>query len=390
MAKRDYYEVLGVSKGANADEIKKAYRTKAKELHPDRNKDNPDAEKQFKEAGEAYDILKDAEKKAAYDRFGHAAFEGGTGAGARPGGGFGGAGGPGQGDFASAFSDVFDDLFGDFMGGGARGGPGGRQRAARGADLRYNLRVDLEQAYKGLQKTIDVPTSVTCDSCDGSGAEGGAEPTTCPTCSGMGKVRAQQGFFTVERTCPTCSGLGQIIKNPCKTCGGQGRTQKERSLSVNIPAGVETGTRIRLAGEGEAGMRGGPAGDLYIFIEVAPHKIFEREDTNLFCHVPVSVAKAALGGDIEVPTIDGGRSRVKIPEGSQSGRQMRLRGKGMPALRGGGHGDMFIELAVETPVNLTARQKEILKEFDTLSEDNNPETKSFFKAVKGFWDSMKS
>ncbi len=390
MAKRDYYEVLGVSKGASADEIKKAYRTKAKELHPDRNKDNPDSEKKFKEAGEAYDILKDAEKKAAYDRFGHAAFEGGTGAGARPGGGFGGAGGPGQGDFASAFSDVFDDLFGDFMGGGARGGPGGRQRAARGADLRYNLRVDLDEAYRGLQKTINVPTSVKCDSCDGSGAEGGAEPTTCPTCSGMGKVRAQQGFFTVERTCPTCSGLGQIIKNPCNTCGGQGRTQQDRSLSVNIPAGVETGTRIRLAGEGEAGMRGGPAGDLYIFIEVAPHKIFEREDTNLFCRVPVSVAKAALGGDIEVPTIDGGRSRVKIPEGSQSGRQMRLRGKGMPALRGGGHGDMFIELAVETPVNLTSRQKEILKEFDTLSEDNNPETKSFFKSVKGFWDSMKS
>src|SRR6056297_2191576 len=388
MAKRDYYEVLGLSKGASADEIKKAYRKKAKELHPDRNKDNPEAEKQFKEAGEAYDILKDAEKKAAYDRFGHAAFEGGTGAGARPGGGFGGAGGPGQGDFASAFSDVFDDLFGDFMGGGARVGPGGRQRAARGADLRYNLRVDLEQAYKGLQKTIDVPTSVTCDSCDGSGAEGGAEPTTCPTCSGMGKVRAQQGFFTVERTCPTCSGLGQIINNPCKACHGQGRTEKDRALSVNIPAGVETGTRIRLAGEGEAGMRGGPPGDLYIFIDVAKHELFEREENDLFCHVPVSMTTAALGGDIEVPTIDGGRSRVKIPSGSQSGRQMRLRGKGMPALRGGGSGDMFIELAVETPVNLTARQKELLREFEALSEDNNPESKSFFSSVKSFWDGM--
>ena len=388
MAKRDYYDVLGVSRGASADEIKKAYRKKAKELHPDRNKDNPEAEKQFKEAGEAYDILKDAEKKAAYDRFGHAAFEGGTGAGARPGGG-GGFGGGGQGDFASAFSDVFDDLFGDFMG-GARGGPGGRQRAARGADLRYNLRVSLDDAYRGMQKTINVPTSVACDACDGSGAEGGAEPTTCPTCSGMGKVRAQQGFFTVERNCPTCSGLGQIIKNPCKTCSGQGRVEKDRSLSVNIPAGVETGTRIRLAGEGEAGMRGGPPGDLYIFIEVAPHEIFEREEINLFCRVPVSMAKAALGGDIEVPTIDGGRSRVKIPEGSQSGRQMRLRGKGMPALRGGAKGDMFIELAVETPVNLTARQKDLLKEFDSLSEENNPESKSFFKSVKSFWDSMKS
>lgn len=385
MAKRDYYEVLGLSKGASADEIKKAYRTKAKELHPDRNKDNPKSETQFKEAGEAYDVLKDPEKKAAYDRFGHAAFDGGMGGGGgpRPGGGFGN-----QGDFASAFSDVFDDLFGDFMGGGRAGG--GRQRAARGADLRYNLRVTLEEAFAGLQKTINVPTSVACAACDGSGAEGGAEPTTCPTCSGMGKVRAQQGFFTVERTCPTCSGLGQIVNNPCKACHGQGRTEKDRALSVNIPAGVETGTRIRLAGEGEAGMRGGPPGDLYIFIDVAKHELFEREENDLFCHVPVSMTTAALGGDIEVPTIDGGRSRVKIPSGSQSGRQMRLRGKGMPALRGGGPGDMFIELAVETPVNLTAKQKELLKEFEALSEDNNPESKSFFSSVKSFWDSMKS
>ncbi|AWZ20023.1 chaperone Hsp40, co-chaperone with DnaK [Roseovarius sp. EC-HK134] len=386
MAKRDYYEVLGLSKGASADDIKKAYRKKAKELHPDRNADNPDSERQFKEAGEAYDVLKDPEKKAAYDRFGHAAFEGGMGGGgARP-GGFGG--GAGQGDFASAFSDVFDDLFGDFMG-GARGGTG-RQRAARGADLRYNLRITLEEAYAGLQKTIKVPSAVPCDACEGSGAEGGAQPSTCPTCSGMGKVRAQQGFFTVERTCPTCGGLGQIIKNPCKSCQGQGRVQKDRALSVNIPAGVETGTRIRLAGEGEAGMRGGPAGDLYIFIEVAKHELFEREETNLFCRVPVSMTKAALGGDIEVPTIDGGRSRVKIPPGSQSGRQMRLRGKGMPALRGGAHGDMFIEMAVETPVNLTSRQTELLREFEALSEDNSPESKSFFSSVRSFWDSMKS
>jgi len=382
MSKRDFYEVLGVSRGASADEIKKAYRTKAKELHPDRNKDNPNAETQFKEVGEAYDTLKDADKRAAYDRFGHAAFEGGMGGGARP-------GGPGQGDFASAFSDVFDDLFGDFMG-GQRGGAGGRQRAARGSDLRYNLRVTLEEAFSGLQKSITVPTSVQCGSCNGSGAEGGAEPTTCPTCSGMGKVRAQQGFFTVERTCPTCSGLGQTIKNPCKGCGGAGRVEKERALSVNIPAGVETGTRIRLSGEGEAGLRGGPPGDLYIFIEVAKHKLFDRDENHLFCHVPVSMTTAALGGDLEVPTIDGGRARVKIPAGSQAGRQMRLRGKGMPALRGGGTGDMFIELAVETPVNLTSRQKEILKEFDSLSEDNNPESKSFFSSVKTFWDSMKN
>lgn len=381
MSKRDYYEVLGVSKGASADEIKKGFRKKAKELHPDRNKDNPDSEAQFKEANEAYDILRDAEKKAAYDRFGHAAFENGTGGG-RPGGGF------GQGDFSNAFSDVFDDLFGDFMG-GQRGGGGGR-RAARGSDLRFNLRVALEEAYAGLQKTINVPTAVACSSCEGTGAEGGVEPTTCPTCSGMGKVRAQQGFFTVERTCPTCSGLGQIIKNPCKACGGAGRVEKDRALSVNIPAGVETGTRIRLAGEGEAGMRGGPPGDLYIFVEVSDHKLFERDSVNLYCRVPVSMAKAALGGSIEVPTIDGGRGRVQIPAGSQSGRQMRLRGKGMPALRGGGIGDMFIELAVETPVNLTGRQKELLREFDDLGEDNHPESKSFFSSVKSFWDGMKS
>ncbi len=384
MSKRDYYDVLGISKGALADEIKKAFRKKAKELHPDRNADNPNAEAQFKEANEAYDILKDENKKAAYDRYGHAAFEGGTGASA----GAGRGGNPfGGGDFNSAFSDVFDDLFGDFMGGG-RGG--GRNRAARGSDLRYNLRINLEEAYKGLNKTIQVPASVACSSCNGSGAEGGAEPATCPTCSGMGKVRAQQGFFTVERTCPTCSGMGQIIKNPCGACGGAGRTEKDRSLSVNIPPGVETGTRIRLSGEGEAGMRGGPSGDLYIFVEVEPHELFERDGTNLYCRVPVSMGSAALGGSIEVPTIDGGRGRIQIPSGSQSGRQMRLRGKGMPALRGGGAGDMFIELAVETPVNLTARQKELLREFEELSEQNtNPESTSFFSSVKSFWDSMK-
>ena len=389
MSKRDYYDILGVAKGASADEIKKGYRKKAKELHPDRNQDNPDAESQFKEANEAYDVLKDGDKKAAYDRFGHAAFENGMGGngGGRPGQGFGGGGG----DFSSAFSDVFDDLFGDFMGGQRGGAGGGGRRAARGADLRYNLRVSLEESFAGLQKTINVPTAVGCTSCDGTGAEGGVEPTTCPTCSGMGKVRAQQGFFTVERGCPTCSGLGQVIKNPCKSCGGHGRVEKDRALSVNIPAGVETGTRIRLSGEGEAGMRGGPPGDLYIFVEMTPHKLFEREGQNLYCRVPVSMAKASLGGAIEVPTIDGGRGRVQIPEGSQSGRQMRLRAKGMPALRGGAPGDMFIELAVETPVNLTARQKELMREFEDLSEDtNNPESGSFFSSVKSFWDSMKS
>ncbi|MBD3763307.1 MAG: molecular chaperone DnaJ [Rhodobacterales bacterium] len=383
MAKRDYYDVLGVSRNATADELKKAYRQKAKELHPDRNADNPQAEAQFKEVNEAYDILKDADRKAAYDRYGHAAFEGG---GPRPGGGHGG--GPGNADFASAFSDVFEDLFGDFMGG--RGGGGGaRARAQRGSDLRYNLRVTLEEAFRGVQRTITILGSATCEVCHGTGAEGGVEPVTCPTCGGMGKVRAQQGFFTVERTCPTCGGMGQIVKNPCRACGGQGRVEKERSLSVNIPAGVETGTRIRLAGEGEAGLRGGPSGDLYIFIEVTDHALFQRDGVHLFCRVPISFATAALGGEVEVPTIDGGRSRVKVPAGSQTGKQMRLRGKGMPALRGGGAGDMLIELAVETPVNLTSRQKDLLREFERLSEDNNPERSSFFTKVKVFWDSMK-
>jgi molecular chaperone DnaJ len=330
---------------------------------------------------EAYDVLKDDNKKAAYDRYGHAAFEGGGGGGQR--------GGFQQGDFASSFSDVFEDLFGDFMG-GQRGGGGGRARAQRGSDLRYNLRVTLEEAHKGIQKTINVPSSQTCDVCSGTGAEGGAEPVTCPTCSGMGKVRAQQGFFTVERTCPTCNGMGQIIKNPCRACAGQGRVEKERALSVNIPAGVETGTRIRLAGEGEAGLRGGPTGDLYIFIEVKDHAIFQRDGVHLFCRVPVSIATAALGGEVEVPTIDGGSSRVKVPAGAQTGKQMRLRAKGMPALRGGGVGDMLIELAVETPVNLTSRQKELLREFEKLSEENNPESAGFFSKVKGFWDGMKS
>lgn len=381
MAKRDFYEVLGIAKGASADEIKKAYRTKAKELHPDRNQDNPDAESQFKEVNEAYDVLKDADKKAAYDRYGHAAFEGGMGGG-------GARGGYAQGDFASAFSDVFEDLFGDFMGGRGPGG-GGRSRAQRGSDLRYNLRISLEDAYKGAQKTITVPGSSQCTSCNGTGAEGGAEPQSCPTCSGLGKVRAQNGFFTVERTCPTCAGAGQVVKNPCRSCHGTGRVEKERTLSVNIPAGVETGTRIRLAGEGEAGMRGGPAGDLYIFIEVREHAIFQRDGISLYCHVPVSMASAALGGEVEVPTIDGGRSRVKIPAGSQSGRQMRLRGKGMPALRGGAVGDMVIELAVETPVNLTARQKELLREFEKIEAENNPAGATFFNKVKSFWESMK-
>lgn len=380
MAKADYYDLLGVEKSASEAELKKAYRKKAMELHPDRNADNPSAEAQFKEVNEAYDVLKDADKKAAYDRFGHAAFENGGGGGGR--GGFQG----GNADFASAFSDVFDDLFGGFAGGGQRGG---QRRAVRGSDLRYNLRVSLDEAFKGKHSTLTVPSSVACDVCNGTGAENGAEPSTCPTCTGMGKVRAQQGFFTVERTCPTCQGRGQIIKNPCGSCAGAGRVKKDRTLSVNIPQGVETGTRIRLAGEGEAGQRGGPSGDLYIFIEVEDHEIFERDATNLYCRIPVSMTTAAMGGELEAPTIDGGRSRVKVPAGVQTGKQLRLRGKGMPALRGGNFGDLYIELAVETPVNLTARQKDLLKEFEAESVNNSPETQDFFGRVKSFWDSMK-
>ncbi len=382
MAKRDYYDVLGVERAATEADIKKAYRKMAMEHHPDRNQHDPRSEARFKEVTEAYDVLKDGQKKAAYDRFGHAAFENGNGASA---GGF----RPGQGgDFSSAFSDVFDDLFGDFMG-GAAGARARGQRAARGSDLRYNLSMKLEEAYQGKQATITVPSSAACEVCHGTGAQGGAEPATCPTCSGHGKVRAQQGFFTVERTCPTCGGRGQIIKNPCTACAGAGRVRKDRTLNVNIPAGVETGTRIRLAGEGEAGLRGGPAGDLYIFIEVENHPIFERDNQNLYCRIPVSMTTAALGGEIDAPTLDGGKTRVKVPAGVQSGKQLRLRGKGMPTLRGAGSGDLYIELAVETPVNLSHRQRELLREFEEAGGDNSPETQDFFSKVKGFWEGMK-
>lgn len=383
MAKRCYYEVLGVTRGAGAEEIKKAYRVRAKEVHPDRNKNDNGAESAFKEVNEAYDVLKDGQKKAAYDRLGHAAFENGHG-------GFGGGRGAHPGDFGAAFADVFEDLFGDMM--GRRGG--GASRAQRGQDLRYNLRVTLEEAFVGLQKTITVPGSAACEECNGTGAEGATQPATCPTCAGMGKVRAQQGFFTVERTCPTCGGQGQIVKNPCQACHGAGRVERERTLSVNIPAGVETGTRIRLAGEGEAGMRGGPSGDLYIFVEVREHAIFMRDGKTLACEVPVSMVTAAMGGEVEVPTIDGGRSRMKVPAGSQSGRQMRLRGKGMPPLRHGPGaqgepGDLLIQLTVETPVNLTARQRELLREFAEIKADNSPQSTGFFDKVKGFWEGMR-
>ena len=381
MAKRDFYEALGVGRNASTEDIRKAYKKKVRELHPDQNRDDPEAEARFKEVNEAYEVLKDPEKKAAYDQFGHAAFEGGMGGG----GGGPGAGAQGAGDFHSAFSDVFEDLFGDFMGGGR----GRRSGVQRGADLRYNMRVTLDEAYVGKSETISVPGSVQCDACSGSGAEGGAQPQTCPTCSGHGKVRAQQGFFTIERTCPTCQGRGKIVKNPCRVCHGQGRVRKDRSLNVDVPAGVDTGTRIRLAGEGEAGPRGGPAGDLYIFIEVEPHPLFERDRLDLHCRIPVPMTTAALGGEIEAPTLDGGRTRVKVPAGVQNGKRLRLRGKGMPALqRPGQVGDLYIELQVETPVNLTSRQKELLREFEAEANNNSPESKDFFSKVKEFWNSM--
>ena len=377
MSKSDYYDLLGCSKSASEAELKKAYRTKAKELHPDRNSGNASATEKFKQVNEAYEILRDPNKRAAYDRYGHAAFEGNMGAGFN-------SGQAGNGDFASAFSDVFEDLFGDFM-----GNSGGRtntsQTANRGADLRYNMRINLEEAYLGKKTNIDIPTSVSCDTCSGTGAQSGASPTACPTCSGVGKVRAQQGFFTVERTCPTCSGRGQIIKNPCRLCSGQGRVEKTKKLNVSIPAGVETGTRIRLSGEGEAGIRGGHSGDLYIFIEVQKHSLFEREGQDLYCRIPIAMTTATLGGDLEAPTLDGGKTRVKIPEGAQNNKQLRLRGKGMPALRGGSKGDLYIEILVETPVNLTAEQIDLLRKFEKTCGNNSPANQDFFGRVKKFW-----
>ena len=378
MSKRDYYEILGCSKTASESELKKAFRSKAKELHPDRNSGNSAATEKFKKVNEAYDILKDPEKRAAYDRYGHAAFDGSMG------GGF-SSGGSSNGDFASAFSDVFEDLFGDFMGGG-NSRSNSSQRANRGADLRYNMQISLKHAFSGKKTNIDVPTSVSCDTCQGTGAQSGAAPTSCPTCSGIGKVWAQQGFFTVERTCPTCAGKGQIIKNPCRLCSGQGRVDKSKKLSVNIPPGVETGTRIRLAGEGEAGIRGGQPGDLYIFIEVEKHSIFEREGNDLFCRIPITMTTAALGGDLEAPTLDGGKTRVKIPQGSQNNKQLRLKGKGMPSIRGSSKGDLYIEILVETPVNLNAEQIQLLKQFENSCRDNNPANKDFFSKVKNFWN----
>lgn len=378
MAKRDYYEVLGVGRTASEQELKTAFRKSAMECHPDRHPNDKEAEQRFKDINEAYEVLKDPKKRQAYDQFGHAAFEGGRG-GAGP-GGF----GP---EFASSMSDIFDDLFGEFMGGrrGQRGGRGsGRER---GADLRYNMEITLAEAYKGKQAQIQVPTSVTCEACTGSGAKPGTKPSQCPTCGGHGKVRASQGFFTIERTCPSCQGRGEFIEDPCGTCQGAGRVTKERTLQVSIPAGVEDGTRIRLAGEGEAGVRGGPAGDLYIFLSLKPHEFFQRDGADVFCRVPISMTTAALGGTIEVPTLDGTRVKVPVPSGTETGKQFRLKGKGMPLLRSKVQGDMYIQVEVETPKNLTKRQRELLEEFERESKaENSPASSGFFSRVREFFE----
>jgi molecular chaperone DnaJ len=375
VSKRDYYEVLGVARAASDADIKAAFRKLAMKFHPDRNPGDVDCEHHFKEVNEAYEVLKDADKRAAYDRFGHAAFEQGMG------------GGPGFGaDFASTFADIFDDLFG--MGGARRGRGSGRER---GADLRYNMEITLDDAFAGKTAQVRIPTSVTCEACSGTGAKAGTKAKACASCGGHGKIRHAQGFFTLERTCPACQGRGEVIETPCPSCSGSGRVTRERSLSVNIPPGVEDGTRIRLAGEGEAGVRGGPPGDLYIFLSIAPHEFFQRDGADLHCRVPISMVCAALGGDFEVPTIDGSRSRVKVPSGTQSGRLFRLQGKGMPILRSRQSGDMYVQVVVETPQKLTKRQKDLLTEFERLSsQETQPESVGFFAKVKDFLDGLGS
>ena len=371
MAKRDFYEVLGVSRGCDEKELKGAFRKLAMQYHPDRNGGDGSSDHRFKEINEAYEILKDPQKRAAYDRFGHQAFEAGGGAGA-------GAAG------FSSFADIFNEFFGDFQGGGRR------SARERGSDLRYNLEITLEDAFSGKTVEVEVPTSVTCEVCSGSGAKPGSSPKTCPTCNGAGRVRASQGgFFHIERTCPSCHGRGEVVKDPCAKCAGAGRVSQSRTLSVNIPAGIEDGTRIRLAGEGEAGVRGGPPGDLYIFLAIKPHAFFQRDGADIYCRVPVSITTAALGGQFEVPTVDGARTRVKVPEGAQTGRQFRLKSKGMPVLRSRQAGDMYVQIVVETPQNLSRRQRDLLEEFERVSEDeNNPESAGFFSRVKDFFETL--
>jgi molecular chaperone DnaJ len=375
---KNFYEILGVEKTASAEELKKAYRKLAMKYHPDQNKDNPEAEEKFKEITHAYDILKDEQKRAAYDRFGESAFQGGMG-----------GGGPDAAGFTGSFSDIFEDMFGDFM------GRGGRRRSgpARGADIQYTMEITLEEAYNGKETTIQLPVNETCDVCSGSGAAPGTGEETCASCDGAGRVRMQQGFFTIERPCPTCNGAGRIIKEACKKCAGAGRLRREKTLKIKIPAGVETGRRIRLAGEGEAGVKGGPPGDLYVLLAIKPHKFFRREGANLYCRVPIAMTTAALGGEIEVPTVAGKRTRIKVPPGTQTGQQFRLKAKGMPVLRSEAVGDLYIEAAVETPINLSPKQKALLKQLDETLGGNagskhSPESSGFMKKVREVWDDL--
>jgi molecular chaperone DnaJ len=377
-AKQDYYELLGVGRSATAEEMKKAYRKLAMKYHPDRNPGDKEAEAKFKEISEAYDVLKDDQKRAAYDRFGHQAFEGG-GAGAGP--------HPGAAGFGFDFSDIIDEMF--------AGMAGGRRAAEvnlRGSDIRYNAEITLEEAFHGTNPRVKYMTAVSCDACHGSGGEGGSSPVTCSTCQGRGKIRTQQGFFTIERPCNTCQGIGQTIETPCKTCQGTGRVRREKTLDVKIPAGVEDGTRIRVAAAGEAGMRGGEPGDLYVFVSIRPHRFFQRNGADIHCRVPIAMTTAALGGEIEVPTIEGARSKLKIPSGTQGGHQFRLRGKGMTIFRrSGARGDMYVEVLVETPMNLTKRQQELLREFEAGSkqESTSPQSAGFFSKMRDFWEGSK-
>ncbi len=378
MAKADYYQTLGVGKNASKEEIKSSYRKLAMKHHPDRNSGDAASEAKFKEASEAYQVLSDSQKKSNYDQFGHAAFENGGGGG----GGFGDFGGFDSG----SFSNIFDDFFGDFAGGGRRR-PSSRSK--RGSDLKINIEVTLEEAYQGKKQTFDVPTSEKCSGCSGSGAAAGSKSTTCDTCGGHGQVRAQQGFFTVQQTCPDCGGEGKSISNPCKVCRGSGTNRINKTLSIQIPKGVDDGTQMRLAGKGEAGPRGGTQGDLYVYISLKKHPIFKREEENLYFELPVSMADAALGTTIEIPTIDGSRSKVKIPSGTQTGKQLRLKDKGMPLLRGDGFGDLYLQIKVEVPINLNKDQKILLEKFKELEDSkNNPENESFFKKAKSFWGNL--
>lgn len=373
--KQDYYKTLGVSKNASADEIKKAYRKLAMQYHPDRNPGNKEAEKKFKEATEAYEVLKDDQKRAAFDQYGHSAFEQG-------GGGFGGQGGFGGGQGFNDFSDIFSsfgDIFGDFGGGKSKK----RSSAVKGSDIRYNLEITLEEAFAGVNKKVSFNIASSCSACSGSGAEGGSKPAECGTCKGSGKIRAQQGFFIVERTCTTCSGTGHIIKNPCKVCKGEGRVEKEKVLSVKIPAGVESGNRIRLAGEGESGIRGGGAGDLYVFISIKDHKFFERKGDDIICEIPIKMTTAALGGAVEIPTIEGTFAKLSIPEGTQTNDQFRLKSKGMSVINSGGRrGDMYVKIFVETPIKLSAEEKSLLEKLDkSIGAKSHPESEGFFSKL---------